>query len=34
MGKRTSKVIGFSVPPEIFKEVLDYAKKENKKRTF
>ncbi len=33
MGKRTSKVIGFSVPPEIYKEVLDYAKKENKTKS-
>ncbi|MDW7649985.1 MAG: hypothetical protein SCK29_11945 [Bacillota bacterium] len=28
MGERTTKVIGFSVPPEIYEEVVGYAKKE------
>lgn len=28
MAERTTKVIGFSVPPEIYEEVVSYAKKE------
>jgi len=33
MGKRNTKVIGFSVPPEIYEEVLQYAKKEKKTKS-
>jgi metal-responsive CopG/Arc/MetJ family transcriptional regulator len=33
MGKRNTKVIGFSVPPEIYEEVLEYAKKEKKTKS-
>lgn len=28
MTRRTTKVIGFSVPPEIYEEVINYARKE------
>lgn len=33
MGKRTTKVIGFSVPPKIHDEVVSYAKSENKTKS-
>lgn len=33
MSKRRTKVIGFSVPPELNQEIIDYAKKENKTKS-
>ena len=33
MGKRNTKVIGFSVPQEIHEEIVGYAKKENKTKS-
>ncbi len=33
MGKRNTKVIGFSVPPELYDEVLEYAQKEKKTKS-
>ncbi len=33
MGKRNTKVIGFSVPPEIYDEVLEYAREEKKTKS-
>jgi metal-responsive CopG/Arc/MetJ family transcriptional regulator len=33
MSQRTTKVIGFSVPPEIYNEIINYAKKEQKTKS-
>ncbi len=33
MSKRTTKVIGFSVPPEMHDEIINYAKKEQKTKS-
>ncbi|MFO7951717.1 MAG: hypothetical protein R6U91_02770 [Bacillota bacterium] len=33
MGERKTKVIGFSVPPEIYDEIVSYAEKEQKTKS-
>jgi len=33
MAKRNTKTIGFSVPPEVHEEIVEYAKKENKTKS-
>ncbi|MBS4032788.1 MAG: hypothetical protein KGZ63_15410 [Clostridiales bacterium] len=33
MSKRKTKVIGFSVQPEMYEEILRYAQKENKSKS-